>query len=105
MRKYETTDRGHADVFNANENVLINNDVFLKKEVDKIKQDNSTSNTELTTHKNNTDIHITSLERQNWNSKASTNLATSNATTTTNGLMSKEDKSKLDGLGDSLSTY
>ena len=50
--------------------------------------------TELSTHKGNTTIHVTAAERTAWNAKASTSVATTSA----NGLMSKTDKSKLDGI-------
>lgn len=49
---------------------------------------------ELSTHTSNTTIHITAAERTAWNEKASTSVATTSA----NGLMSKTDKSKLDGI-------
>lgn len=49
---------------------------------------------ELSTHTSNTTIHITAAERTAWNAKASTSVATTSA----NGLMSKTDKSKLDGI-------
>ena len=50
--------------------------------------------TELSTHTNDTTVHITASERTAWNAKASTSVATTSA----NGLMSKTDKSKLDGI-------
>ena len=49
---------------------------------------------ELSTHKNDTTVHITAEERTAWNAKASTSVATTGA----NGLMSKTDKAKLDGI-------
>ena len=49
---------------------------------------------ELSTHKNDTTVHITAAERTAWNAKASTSVATTSA----NGLMSKTDKAKLDGI-------
>lgn len=49
---------------------------------------------ELSTHTSNTTVHITADERTAWNAKASTSVATTGA----NGLMSKTDKSKLDGI-------
>ena len=69
---------------------------------DKAVSDNSGNNivntyatkTELSTHKGDTTIHITAAERTAWNAKASTSVATTSA----NGLMSKTDKSKLDGI-------
>lgn len=50
--------------------------------------------TELSTHTSDTTVHITAAERTAWNAKASTSVATTSA----NGLMSKTDKSKLDGI-------
>ena len=50
--------------------------------------------TELSTHKGDTTVHITAAERTAWNAKASTSVATTSA----NGLMSKTDKAKLDGI-------
>lgn len=49
---------------------------------------------ELSTHTRDTTVHITAEERTAWNAKASTSVATTSA----NGLMSKTDKSKLDGI-------
>lgn len=49
---------------------------------------------ELSTHTSDTTVHITAAERTAWNAKASTSVATTSA----NGLMSKTDKSKLDGI-------
>lgn len=49
---------------------------------------------ELSTHTSETTVHITAEERTAWNAKASTSVATTSA----NGLMSKTDKSKLDGI-------
>lgn len=52
-----------------------------------------TVNDSLTTHRNDTTSHITATERAAWNAKAGTSVAT----TTTAGLMSAADKTKLDG--------
>ena len=49
---------------------------------------------DLTSHTGNTTVHITAAERAAWNAKASTAVATATA----DGLMSKDDKSKLDGI-------
>ncbi len=49
---------------------------------------------ELSTHTSNATVHITAEERTAWNAKASTSVATTSA----NGLMSKTDKAKLDGI-------
>lgn len=54
----------------------------------------STTQERLDSHTNDTTVHITDSERTAWNAKASTSVATTSA----NGLMSKTDKSKLDGI-------
>lgn len=104
LRKYKTTDRGHADVFNANEKVLINNDAYLKKQVDTIKSNASTSNTQINTaidnHKKDTNIHVTLAKQQAWDAKASTAIATSSS----NGLMSAADKQAITNLSNTINT-
>ena len=52
--------------------------------------------TEDTTHR-----FVTDAEKATWNAKASTSVATSSA----NGLMSKTDKAKLDGIEDNANNY
>ena len=49
---------------------------------------------DFTAHTGDTTVHITAAERTAWNAKASTSVATTSA----NGLMSKTDKEKLDGI-------
>ena len=49
---------------------------------------------DLTSHTGNTTVHITAAERSSWNAKASTDVASTSA----NGLMSSEDKAKLDDV-------
>ena len=56
---------------------------------------------DLTSHTGNTTVHITANERTAWNAKASTAVATTSA----NGLMSKADKSKLDGIAANANNY
>ena len=58
-------------------------------------------NTKITTHTSNNNIHITDAERNAWNAKASTAVATQ----TSNGLMSKTDKAKLDGIASNANNY
>lgn len=60
IRKFETTDKAHADLFNAVVSALVNNDSFLKKIVDDYE----------TRHKVDNVIHITNEERKKWNGKA-----------------------------------
>ena len=58
-------------------------------------------NDKIITHGNNTTVHITATERTTWNAKASTAVVS----TTTNGLMSKDDKVKLDGIATNANKY
>ena len=58
-------------------------------------------NTTITTHASDAVKHITSEERTRWDTKADNTLATSAA----NGLMSKEDKAKLDGVEAGANNY
>lgn len=46
-------------------------------------------------HTKDTNVHVTTSEKDDWNSKASSEIATTNS----NGLMSADDKSKLNSLG------
>lgn len=62
-------------------------DIARKAEVDEVQ-------TNLTTHTNNSTVHITAAERTNWNAKASTAVATASA----NGLMSGAMVTKLNGI-------
>lgn len=81
----------------ADEIVETDNKQFISKtEKDKIAKIDGLSN-----HAVNKTIHITAEERTNWNAKASTTTAS----TTQNGLMSKEDKSKLDGVATGANKY
>lgn len=60
------------------------------------------SNTsDLTAHTGNTTVHITAAERTAWNAKASTSTATQSAA----GLMSADDKKKLDGVAPGANAY
>lgn len=58
-------------------------------------------NNKITTHISNNTIHITDAERNTWNAKASTAVATQ----TSNGLMSKTDKAKLDSISSNANNY
>ena len=58
-------------------------------------------NTTITTHTSDSVKHITSKERTRWDAKADNTLATTGA----NGLMSKEDKAKLDGVEAGANNY
>ena len=87
LRMLETSDRARADVFNVLFEQLINNDAFLKKFLDKVKET-------ATEHIEDDEIHMTAQDKQTWNAKAGTGTATQSAA----GLMSAEDKQKLDGI-------
>ena len=52
-------------------------------------------------HLSNNDIHITAEERKKWDDMA----VGSTATSISNGLMSKEDKIKLDGIEENANNY
>ena len=91
LRKFETTDKAHADLFNAVVEVLINNDAFLKAVADDYSK----------RHKTDETIHISAKEREDWNEKAEK----STATQTENGLLSAEDKEKLDGIAAGANKY
>lgn len=75
-------------------------DYYNKSEIDTRISDinksinNKVDTTDFTDHVNNTTIHITQQERESWNNKAEKDLATNK----TNGLMSADDKSKLDNI-------
>lgn len=58
-------------------------------------------NDTLLTHSSNTTSHVTANERTIWSGKASTSVAT----TTSNGLMAKEDKIKLNGVATGANNY
>lgn len=63
----------------------------------------------LNSHINNTTVHITSTERTDWNTAKthadSAHAPTTNATQTANGLMSKTDKIKLNGIAEGANNY
>ncbi|MDE7061173.1 MAG: hypothetical protein K2O71_06220, partial [Lachnospiraceae bacterium] len=83
----ETSDRARADVFNVLLEQLINNDAFLKKILEKLEET-------AKKHIEDDDLHVTAQDKQTWNTKAGTGTATQSAA----GLMSAEDKQKLDGV-------
>ncbi len=87
LRKLETTDPNHADVFNALFGQLVNNDAFLAALA------RGTARV-LEGHRDNGDIHVSTQEKQGWDAKAGTAVATQGAA----GLMAAADKKKLDGV-------
>lgn len=58
-------------------------------------------NIDLTNHIIDMIKHVTSAERNTWNAKAGTSVAT----TSTNGLLSSTDKTKLDGIASGATNY
>lgn len=104
LRKLETTDRNHADVFNALFDTLINNDAFLKKVADRAVE-----------HIKNNAIHVPSMEGVErtkylrsdgtWQTPPDTNTTYGAATQSINGLMSATDKAKLDGIAANANNY
>lgn len=62
---------------------------------------NKANASDLTSHTGNTTVHITAAERNTWNAKASTAAASQSAA----GLMSADDKKKLDGITAGANKY
>lgn len=74
----------------------------LMSSADKKKLDGIATGANNYVHPNDTSTrHVTDAEKSAWNGKASTSVAT----TLANGLMSKEDKSKLDGIATGANNY
>lgn len=91
LRRYEPTDRGHAEVFNAVAGQLINNDAYLRQELEGLAESGGAA---LEAHKGDTGCHVTQAEKAGWNGKAERTPATGEA----DGLLSAADKAKLDGI-------
>ena len=87
IRKVEEEEFITAEIENEIKRKLLNNDVFLKELLEKL-----TKKTE--DHIGSGVLHVTTEDKQNWNGKAGTSVATQQA----NGLMSNTDKAKLDGV-------
>lgn len=85
VRKLETTDKAHADIFNGIFEKLVNNQEFLKLITD-----------EAIKHMETSEIHVTTENKRYWDDKAETSTATQSE----NGLMSNIDKTKLDHIAD-----
>lgn len=81
MTKVETTTPVAADLMNKNYQQLLNNDAFLKALGDLMK-----------VHLENAGLHVTAKQKDKWDAKAETALATN----VQNGLMSAGDKDKID---------
>ncbi|SDW30578.1 phage tail protein [Paenibacillus sp. PDC88] len=56
-------------------------------------------------HINNTDVHVTTADKANWNSKAAGDHTHSSATPTAPGFMSASDKAKLNGIEAEANKY
>ncbi len=69
LRKFETTDRNHADIFNAVTEQLINNDAYLKEHTDK-----------ADSHMINAAIHVTEEDKNKWNLNNYVSCSTAAAT-------------------------
>jgi len=78
-----------AELENEIKSALLNNDVFLKALAEAIKKKSDE-------HIEDSDIHVTSQDKQIWNAKAKTDVATQ----LTDGLESAADKKKLDGIAE-----
>lgn len=78
LRRLEPTDPDHADTFNPLFETLLNNDVFLNQETDKVKE-----------HCENNSVHVTTEQKEQWSQIV---------TPQQDGQMTKEDKLKLDGI-------
>lgn len=87
LRMLETTDRVHADVFNALVGQLVNNDAFLAALARETAQ-------ALAAHLGDGAVHVTEQDKEEWDAKAGTALATPSVA----GLMAASDKQKLDGV-------
>lgn len=107
----KATQKTYQYLNNSWEEFGFNQDKFEKNLYNGLDSDSATTaltakqgkvlNDKLNTHTSNNTIHITAAERATWNAKASTAIATQ----TTNGLMSSNDKSKLDGIASGANLY
>ncbi len=87
LRQLETTDPNHADMFNALFGQLINNEAFLEELARRTAQ-------ALAEHLGSDSVHVTAQQKEGWDAKAGTAVATQAAP----GLMAAADKAKLDGV-------
>ncbi len=85
----------------SKEVVSVDEDGLMSKE-DKVKLNSIAENANNYVHPDDEDTrHVTDAQITAWNAKASTDVAT----TTTNGLMSSADKTKLDGIAANANNY
>ncbi len=87
LRQLEPTDPNHADVFNQLFGQLINNEAFLAELARRTAQ-------ALAEHLGSDVVHVTAQQKEGWDAKAGTVVATQEAP----GLMAAADKKKLDGV-------
>ena len=105
------THTGVYDVSGAAASALSSANTYTDEAIDTLSETVATkANTSaLTSHTGNTTVHITSTERTNWNAAKthadSAHAPTTNATQTASGLMSADDKTKLDGITAGANKY
>lgn len=99
------------DALGAANSALTSAQTYTDEAIDALSETVSTKAdaSTLTSHTDNTTIHITGAERTNWNAAKthadSAHAPTTNATQTASGLMSKADKIKLDGIAEGANNY
>ena len=102
---------GVYDVNGAAASALSSAQTYTDEAIDTLSETVATkANTSaLTSHTGNTTVHITGAERINWNAAKthadSAHAPTTNATQTASGLMSADDKAKLDGITAGANNY
>ena len=99
IRKFETTDPAHADLFNAVVQQLLENDAHLKKgKQDAIAIDSALSATSTNPVQNK-------AVKAALDGKSGTGHSHPTATTTSSGYMSYADKRKMDGIDANANAY
>ena len=99
IRKFETTDPAHADLFNAVVQQLLENDAHLKKgKQDAIAIDSALSATSTNPVQNK-------AVKAALDGKSGTGHTHAAASTTSSGFMPPADKRKLDGIDESANNY
>lgn len=71
---------------------------LINEGFDAVQSEMDANKATATAHINNSNIHVTTTDKSNWNSKAPGNHSHPNATETTPGFMSAADKAKLDDI-------
>lgn len=99
IRKFETTDPAHADLFNEAFQKLVENDAYLKrKKQDTMAVDSSLSGTSTNPVQNK-------AVKAALDGKSSTGHTHTAATTTAAGFLSAADKRKLNGVDENANNY